>query len=134
MQLCFYSASDMILHIDSDATYLSLPHTRGQAVGHYFLSNKFTNPPLPPTTPPRPNGYIYILCKRTRNFLASATESEHATLFHNGQEAAVIRTILLEMKHPQPPTPIKMDNSTTSDIANKIVIPQKTRSIDMKYY
>ena len=38
------------------------------------------------------------------------------------------------MKHPEPPTPIKTDNSTASDIANKIIIPRKTRSMDMKYY
>lgn len=38
------------------------------------------------------------------------------------------------MKHPQPPTPIKTDNSTASDITNKTIIPRKTRSMDMKYY
>ena len=129
-----YSDSDMVLHIDSGASYLSLPHARSCTAGHYFLSNKSTNPPLPPSTPPLPNGPIYTLCKRMRNILASAAESEIAALFHNGQETAVLRTALIEMKHPQPPTPIKTDNSTASGIANKTVIPRKTRSMDMKYY
>ena len=69
-----------------------------------------------------------------RNVLASAVESEIAALFRNGQKAAILRTIFLKMKHPQPPIPIKTDNSTTSGIANKTVIPRKTRSMDMKYY
>ena len=122
-----YSASDMVLHIDSDVSYLSLPHARSRATGHYFLSNKSTSPHLPPPTPPTPNGPIYTLCKRMRNVFASATESEIAALFHNGQEATVLRTTLLEMKHPQPPTPIKTDNSTASGIANKTVIPRKNK-------
>ena len=117
----------MVLHIDSDASYLSLPHARSRAAGHYFLSNQSTNPHLPPSTPPIPNGPIYTLCKRMRNVLASAAESEIAALFHNGQEAAVLRTTLLEMKHPQPPIPIKTDTSTTSGIANKTVIPRKNK-------
>ena len=129
-----YSASDMVLHIDSDASYLSLPHARSCAAGHYFLSNKSTNPHLPSSTPPTPNGPIYTLCKRIRNFLDSAAESEIAALFYNGQETEVLRTTLLEMKHQQPPTPIKTDNSTASGIANKTVIPRKTRWMDMKYY
>ena len=69
-----------------------------------------------------------------RNVLDSTAESEIAEIFHNGQEAAVLRTTLLKMKHPQPPTSIKMDNSTASGIANKTVIPRKTRLMDMKYY
>ena len=32
-----YMASDMILYIHSDASYLSEPRSRSRAVGHYFL-------------------------------------------------------------------------------------------------
>ena len=122
-----YKASEMILHIDSDASYLSLSQARSRAAGYYFLSEASSNPLLPPQAQPTPNGPIYILCKRMRNVLASTAESELAALFHNGQEAAVLRQILLEMGHPQPPTPIKTDNSTTDGIANRSVIPRKTR-------
>ena len=58
----FYSVSDIVLHIDSDASYLSLPHAFSRAAENYFLSNKFTNPVLSTANPPRPNGPIYILC------------------------------------------------------------------------
>ena len=87
----------MVLHIDYDASYLSLPQDRSRAAGHYFLSNASSDPLLPPQTQPTPNGPIYTLCKRMRNVLASAAEAELATLFHNGQEMAVIRQTLLEI-------------------------------------
>ena len=124
----------MVLHIDSDASHLSLPHARSRTVGHYFLNNKCINPHLPPSTQPTPNGHIYTLRKWMRNVLASTAESEITILIHNGQEAVVLRTTLLEIKHPQLPTPIKTDRSTSSGIANKTFIPRKTRSMDMKYY
>ena len=40
----------------------------------------------------------------------------------------------MEMGHLQPSAPIKTDNSTGNDIANKPVFPRKTRSMDMKFY
>ena len=46
-----YSSSDMILHIDSNASYFSVPHTHSRAAGYYFLSNASTSPNLPPTPP-----------------------------------------------------------------------------------
>ena len=68
-----------------------------------------------------------------RNFFAYAAEAELSALFHNGQEAAVIHQTLLEMGHPQPPIPIKTDNSTTDGIANKSVIQRKLQSMDMNF-
>ena len=46
----------------------------------------------------------------------SAAEAELGALFLNGQEAKIIRLILEEMGHPQPPTPIHVDNTTTAGI------------------
>ena len=69
-----------------------------------------------------------------RNVLVSAAEAELAALLHNGQEVAVVRQTLLEMGHPRPPIPIKTENSTADGIANRSVIPHKTRSMDMRFY
>ena len=68
------------------------------------------------------------------NVLASAAEAELTVLFNNGQEAAIIHQILLEMGHLQPPTPVKTDNSTTDGIANMSVISRKRRLMDMRIY
>ena len=51
--------------------------------------------------------------------MASAAEAEYGALFLNGQAAAPNRTTLIEMHHPQPPTPIQVDNSTAVGIASK---------------
>ena len=39
-----FHASDMILHIDSDASYLSVPECRSRAAGYFYLSQKPNNP------------------------------------------------------------------------------------------
>ena len=40
-----YNASDMVLAIHSDASYLSEANPRSRAGGHHFLSNNSENPP-----------------------------------------------------------------------------------------
>jgi hypothetical protein len=49
-----YHASDMCLHINSNASYLSEAHARSRAGGTFFLSNKPTDPPNPTNNPPPP--------------------------------------------------------------------------------
>ena len=48
--------------------------------------------------------------------MASAAEAEVAGLFINASKAIRIRHILIEMGHPQLPTPLKTDNTTTQGI------------------
>jgi hypothetical protein len=38
------------------------------------------------------------------------------------------------MGHPQPPTPIQVDNSTAAGIANQTVKQRRSKSNDMKFY
>ena len=54
-----YKASDMILHIDSDASYLSEPRARSRTGGHYYLSSIPTDPKKSPNFPPPENVPIY---------------------------------------------------------------------------
>jgi hypothetical protein len=49
-----YHASDMCLHIHSDASCLSEAHTRSRAGGTFFLSNKPADPSNPTNNPPPP--------------------------------------------------------------------------------
>jgi len=53
-----------------------------------------------------------------RFILASATEAEVGALFYNVQDGAMICTILKELGHPQPATPIQMDNQIANGIVN----------------
>lgn len=50
--------------------------------------------------------------------VASYEEAEVAGIFHNAQTALSICTILEDLGHPQPPTPIKINNSMTHGFIN----------------
>ena len=52
-----FTASDMILAIESDASYLSIPKARSRAAGFFFLTQKPSTPllPTPPTNPMEPS-------------------------------------------------------------------------------
>jgi hypothetical protein len=50
--VCF-KASDMVLHIYSDASYLSEPKARSRVGGYFYLGNGTPNPPI--------NGAIHVV-------------------------------------------------------------------------
>jgi hypothetical protein len=66
--------------------------------------------------------------------MSSESESELGALFINAQKAAVERTILQEMGHRQPPSPIQTDNSTAEAIINARVQPKQTKAMDMRFH
>eukprot|EP00804_Cyclotella_cryptica_P018372 CCRYP_015481-RA/>CCRYP_015481-RA protein AED:0.17 eAED:0.17 QI:0/0/0/1/1/1/2/0/862 len=103
-----YHASDMILNVHSDASYLSVKHAKCRAAGIFFLGS------LPQNNKPiRLNGAIAVLCTILKFVAASAAEAELGALFLNAKETKIMRLTLQELGHPQPPTPIHCDNSTT---------------------
>ena len=65
---------------------------------------------------------------------ASAAEAELGALFLNAQEAKVIRLVLEELGHPQPPIPIHIDNTTTVGIVNNTIKRQWSRAMEMRYF
>jgi hypothetical protein len=124
-----YHASDMILNIHSDASYLSAPKARSQAGGYFFLGS------LPHNGDPIGlNGAIHITCTILKLVAALAAEAELGALLLNAQEAKIMRLILTELGHPQPPTPIHIDNTTTVGILNNTVKQQRSRAMEMQYF
>ncbi len=74
------------------------------------------------------------MCQILKLVAASAAEAELGALFLNAQEAKVMRITLEELGHPQPPTPIHIDNTTTVGIVNSTIKRQKSRSMEMRYF
>ena len=66
--------------------------------------------------------------------MASATEAETVGLFQNAQFAIFIRQCLIALGHPQPPTPIKMDNSTAASFVNSKMRQKRSKAWDMKLH
>ena len=124
----------MILHIDSDASYLSEPQAHSRTVGHYYLSLLPTNPKKDPNLPPPENGPIHTECRILKHAVASATEAEVGVLFQNGQTSVPLRITLHELGSTQPPTPIKIDNSAAEGIFTATVIQKMSKAMDMQFY
>lgn len=128
-----YIASDMILHVHSDASYLSESQARSRAGGFFFLSDK-TDLSDPDCPTPKINGAVHIISSILNNVMASATEAEVGALFHNAQDACSLRTTLDFLGHPQPATPIQTDNSCAEGIINDTVKQRRSKAIDMRFY
>jgi hypothetical protein len=128
-----YVASDMILHVESDASYLSESKARSRYAGYHYLSAKPSATPDKDPIPPF-NAAVHVPCQILREIVSSAAEAELAGLFHNAKEACPIRICLEELGHPQPSTPIVTDNSTAVGIATDTIKQKRSKAIDMRFY
>jgi hypothetical protein len=126
-----YHASDMVLHIESDASYLSEAKAKSRYAGYHYLSidPKGTNVMYPPLNAP-----VLVTANIIKETVASASEAELAGLFHNGQDALPLIYALNEMGHTQPPTPIQTDNSTAAGLANDTLKQKKSKAMEMRYF
>jgi hypothetical protein len=109
-----YHASDMILHIHSDASYLSVSNARSRLGGLFFCGKKSPQED-------NLNGSILNVASVIKNVVASAAESEVGSCFQNAQSGAPLRVTLTELGHTQPPTPLRTDNSTAFGILNETI-------------
>ena len=83
---------------------------------------------------PKPNGAIVTECRTVRNVMSSAVEAEIIGIFHNAKVAVPVRAALAEMGHPQPPTTIRTDNSTSHGILTSTIRQKRSKAFDMNIY
>jgi hypothetical protein len=124
-----YYASNLILSVDSDAAYLVAPGAKSRIAGFFYFKHAPNGTPLKCINSP-----IHVECRYLRHVVASAAETEVGGLFHNCQTAIPIRNCLILMNHPQPPTPIKTDNTTAEAFTYNNITIKKAKSWDMRYY
>jgi len=129
-----YHASDMILWIHSDASYLTTPIDHLQAAGYHFLSTMPSAIPLATADPPPDNGPIDVLCQIMKPVLASAAKAKSGALFLTAKHACPLCVALHKLGHDQPSTPIQTDNTTTTSIANDTIKQKQSKSINMHFY
>jgi hypothetical protein len=119
----FY-ASDMIMNIHSDASYLSESKAQSCACGHVFMGWKPIN-----GEPIKLNGAFYTNSVILKFVIASAAEAKLGALFHNCQDGIVFCQTLADVGHPQPKMPVHCDNATAVGIGNKssvnVLVPWK---------
>jgi hypothetical protein len=122
-----YHASDIILHIHSDASYLSVSNARSRLGGLFFCGDK---------SPQQDNlnGSILTVASVIKNVVSSTAESEIGARFHKAQSGAPLRVTLTELGHIQPPTPLRTDNSTAFGIVNETIKQKRSKAMDMRYH
>ena len=124
-----YYASNMQLHVDSDAAYLVAPKARSRIAGFYYFKQGRNGLPL--ITPNHP---ILVECRCLKHVVSSAAEAETAAIFYNAQNILLFRRILQALGHPQLPTPIKTDNATANGFIHNNIHLRKSKTWDMRYY
>jgi hypothetical protein len=102
----------MILHIHSDASYLSEKEATRRAGGFFYISSSSKRDKK------HTNREILIIIKVLKHVMSSAAEAEVGAVFINAKEGAVLRTTLEELGHPQPPTPMETENTTATGYSN----------------
>ena len=65
---------------------------------------------------------------------SSAMETEVAATFYNAKEALPLRVTLTEMGHPQPPTPMEVDNETAIGFLKRKMKQKRIKAIVMRFY
>ena len=88
-----YKISDIVLHVDSDTTYITIPEARIFYAGHFYMSNWPSPSPIKPN--PERNGPIHTECKTTHNVVSSADESETCGTFKNRKTDIDMRQVLI---------------------------------------
>ena len=120
-----FVASDMILALHSDASYLSEPKVKSRTAGHFFLGKQ--------NDEDFDNGAIMTLSKIIKHVMSSASEAETAAMFYNCKAASPLRVTLEEMDHAQPKTQVTTDNSAAQGLITKTMIPKAAKSYDMRF-
>eukprot|EP00957_Ditylum_brightwellii_P164305 12508592-Ditylum_brightwellii.AAC.1 len=69
-----YTASDMVLYIHIDTSFLTVPGAKSRAGSHFYLRAASEDPNNLPRDPIPINDPIHIICKVLWTVMASATE------------------------------------------------------------
>ena len=78
-----FSASNMVINVHSDASYLTKPKAQSRAGGHFFLSDNSKDP--------TDNGAVLNVAQIIKNVMSSAAEAELGALFIKSRQAIPAR-------------------------------------------
>ena len=120
----------MVLHVDPDAAYITMPEAGICYAGHFYLSDWPSPSPIKPN--PDRNGHIHTECKKICNVVSLESEAKTCGNFNNVKTAIGMQQPLIVLDHKQPATPLKMDNYTTEGFINPGMKPKRSKTWDMK--
>jgi hypothetical protein len=122
-----YHACDMILAIQTDASYLSETGGKSRAARHFYLTNQ--------NNEEFNNGAILMLFAIIKHVMSSASKAKLAFLYYGCKIAAPLCTTLEEMGHAQPkPTPVTTNNITAQGLTMGTMTPRASKSMDQCFH
>ena len=121
-----YTSSDMILHMQSDASFASRSGARSVAGGVFYCGNY--------NDPTTINGAVHAISSIISVVCDSAAECEYGALYTNAKDAVPIRHTLMHLGHPQKATIILVDNKCAIGLANDTLKAKRTKSIDTRFH
>jgi hypothetical protein len=108
-----FHASDMVMNIHSDESYLLETKVRSRVCSHFFMGWMPKN-----GEPIQLNGAFYVNTTILRFFMVSVAEAELGA----------------NLGHPQPQTSVHCNNATAVGIANNTLKRQRSRSMKMRFF
>ena len=127
-----HKAIDVVLHVDSDAAYLTIPEARFFYAGIFYLRDWPS--PRPVKTTPKRNGRIHTECKTIHNVVSSSSESETCGTLNTRKTSIDMWPALIALYHKQTATPFKADNLTTEGFVNSGMKPKRSKTWDIKWH
>ena len=100
--------------------------TSGVAPADIFHVKNSADPPN--------NGAVLTVYQIIKAIMSSAAEAELGAIFINCRKAIHARHTLIEMGHPQPLMPVKMDNTTALGVVKNTIAPRRTKAMDMRFH
>ena len=113
----------MQLATHSDAGYFNEAKAKSRASAHIYLSE---NVPIPTF-----HGAVLTIAQIIKYVMSSVAEAELASLFITARKCVALRQTLIEMRWPQQPTPMQVDNATAVGVVTNNIITKQTKSMDM---
>eukprot|EP00957_Ditylum_brightwellii_P149505 11385518-Ditylum_brightwellii.AAC.1 len=98
------------------------------------MSEPSHDPTKPPTLNVALNGPFHSICEVLRTVMVPTAEAKIGALFSNMWKGEEFCPVLMEMGHPQPPTPVITNNSTVCGIINSMARWCHTCAVDMRFY
>ena len=121
-----FRACDMVLYIQSDASYLSRSQGRSVAGGICYFGNREEAEVV--------NGAVQVMSAIIPTVVSSVAEAEYAACFMNAQNGYWLRTIAASLGYAQGPTTIICDNACAVGLATDTIKIKRTKAIDMRYH
>jgi hypothetical protein len=121
-----YKASNMVLAIHSNTSYLSKPKAHSRVGRHMFMARR--------DNIPANNGAVLNISQIIRAVMSSAMEAKLGALFINAKTAISMRHMLKDLGHLQPPTPMQTDNRTALDLLTNKIMPKAFKAMGMRFH